>query len=299
MYHYDIFGHLISETDELGALNKDYIWLENLIPVAQIDNAGTESISYLHTDHLLTARIATDDSQAVIWRWEGEAFGGTEATELSTVAVNLRFPGQYFDDETNLHYNHFRYYDPTIGRYVTSDPIGLLGGYNSYIYPPPRSFSDWFGLRRDKFGVGGSLPFVGGFDVGILLTDGSGDQRPGLDIGLFFEVSKPISNAALESGVGKLKLGLTLERGDGGRGDAVQVGSEIFAGFGAGIAIGLEPQGDGPSKVNSIKLEGGVIGFGANQTVEFTLTARDLGRLAAAMVSGDFSQKIIGASACR
>ena len=52
VYHYDIFGHLISETDELGTLNKDYIWLENLIPVAQIDNAGTESISYLHTDHL-------------------------------------------------------------------------------------------------------------------------------------------------------------------------------------------------------------------------------------------------------
>ena len=144
VYHYDIFGHLISETDELGTLNKDYIWLENLIPVAQIDNTGTESISYLHTDHLLTARIATDNSQAVIWRWEGEAFGGTEATELSTIAVNLRFPGQYFDDETNLHYNHFRYYDPDIGRYITSDPIGLLSGLNTfnYVFSHPVGLTD-------------------------------------------------------------------------------------------------------------------------------------------------------------
>jgi RHS repeat-associated protein len=46
----------------------------------------------------------------------------------------LRFPGQYFEEETNLHYNHFRYYDPEIGRYITSDPIGLGGGTNIYSY---------------------------------------------------------------------------------------------------------------------------------------------------------------------
>ncbi len=92
----------------------------------------SEGIIYLHTDHLLTNRLATDATRKVIWRWEGEAFGNTPA--LGSVSVNLRFPGQYYDAETNLHYNHFRYYDPELGRYITSDPIGLRGGMNTYNY---------------------------------------------------------------------------------------------------------------------------------------------------------------------
>ncbi|MDO9160954.1 MAG: RHS repeat-associated core domain-containing protein, partial [Methylococcaceae bacterium] len=47
---------------------------------------------------------------------------------------NLRFPGQYYDQETSLHYNYFRDYDPSTGRYIASDPIGLKGGLNTYIY---------------------------------------------------------------------------------------------------------------------------------------------------------------------
>ena len=133
VYHYDLNGKLISETDESGQVIKDYIWQDNT-PVAQIDNTGTETITYLHTDHLFTNRLATDQFQAIVWRWEGEAFGNTPAEKISGVAVNLRFPGQYFDQETNLHYNHFRYYDPNLGRYITSDPIGLSAGLNTYLY---------------------------------------------------------------------------------------------------------------------------------------------------------------------
>ena len=65
---------------------------------------------------------------------EGEAFRNTAANEIAGVVVNLRFPGQYFDGETGLHYNHFRYFDAEIGRYITSDPIGLSGGLNTYGY---------------------------------------------------------------------------------------------------------------------------------------------------------------------
>lgn len=53
---------------------------------------------------------------------------------MSEVDQNLRFQGQYFDDETGLHYNTFRYHDPEVGRFITQDPIGLEGGVNIYLY---------------------------------------------------------------------------------------------------------------------------------------------------------------------
>jgi RHS repeat-associated protein len=63
--------------------------------------------------------------------------------------LNLRFAGQYYDKETNLHYNYFRDYDPSIGRYVSSDPIGLAGGINTYLYAEanPLSYTDPLGLN--------------------------------------------------------------------------------------------------------------------------------------------------------
>jgi RHS repeat-associated protein len=58
------------------------------------------------------------------------------------------FPGQYYDQETGLHYNYFRYYDPSTGRYVTTDPIGLAGGLNTYLYGSanPLLYIDPYGL---------------------------------------------------------------------------------------------------------------------------------------------------------
>jgi RHS repeat-associated protein len=149
IYHYDLAGYLISETDEAGVSGRDYIWAEGMNPIAQIDvNGGTDSLHYLHTDHLMTPRFATTSGQQVSWRWEGEAFGDTDDQEIQTI-VNLRFPGQYYDDETGEHYNWNRYYRPGIGRYVTSDPIGLGGGVNTYGYIDgnPARFFDMFGLE--------------------------------------------------------------------------------------------------------------------------------------------------------
>ncbi len=95
---------------------------------------------YVHTDHLGTPRVVSDSlTGTVVWRWDGEPFGATAANEDPDgdgleFTFNLRFPGQYYDTETGLNYNYFRDYDPALGRYVESDPIGLLGGLNPYIY---------------------------------------------------------------------------------------------------------------------------------------------------------------------
>ncbi len=101
----------------------------------------------LHTDHLGTPQQITDQSQAVTWKADYSPFGeATVTTELIT--NNLRFPGQYYDQETNLHYNMRRYYDPSLGRYITSDPIGLGAGFNTYSYVSnnPINFIDPTGL---------------------------------------------------------------------------------------------------------------------------------------------------------
>ena len=99
--HYDQQGRLIAETNTDGTAQRDYLWSDDLTPVAQIDTAGgTDQVSYLHTDHLMTPRLATDASQNISWRWEGQAFGESEAEELAATTINLRFPGQCTDRRT-------------------------------------------------------------------------------------------------------------------------------------------------------------------------------------------------------
>jgi RHS repeat-associated protein len=95
----------------------------------------------VHTDHLNTPRrISRPSDNVVVWRWDGDPFGTTVANEdpdgdSNSFAYALRFPGQYFDSETGLHYNYQRDgYDPAVGRYTQSDPIGFEGGINTYAY---------------------------------------------------------------------------------------------------------------------------------------------------------------------
>ena len=87
----------------------------------------------------MTPRLATNQNKQITWRWEGEAFGETNAKQDpdgdgNPTTINLRFPGQYYDKETGLHYNWFRDYNPQTGRYRQSDLIGLQGGLNTYGY---------------------------------------------------------------------------------------------------------------------------------------------------------------------
>ncbi|SCZ71164.1 RHS repeat-associated core domain-containing protein [Photorhabdus luminescens] len=66
---------------------------------------------------------------------------------------NLRYAGQYFDKETGLHFNTYRYYAPEIGRFITPDPLGLAGGLNLYQYAPnPMTWIDPWGLSGEPIG---------------------------------------------------------------------------------------------------------------------------------------------------
>lgn len=95
---------------------------------------SAEALYYVSADHLDTPRAISDSAGNQVWSWDGEPFGVTPASTQGTFTFNLRFPGQYFDRETGLHYNYFRDYEPQVGRYVESDPIGLKGGINTYTY---------------------------------------------------------------------------------------------------------------------------------------------------------------------
>ena len=137
-----------------------YIWQDE-VPVAVVwppmtpgnPNARIDRIVYLHNDHLNTPRRATDARGVLVWQWNSDAFGSSAPQEDPDgdgrpVTIHLRFPGQYFDAESGLHYNWNRYYDPQVGRYTQSDPIGLAGGINTYAYVGgnPISFVDPWGL---------------------------------------------------------------------------------------------------------------------------------------------------------
>jgi RHS repeat-associated protein len=162
-FAYDEAGHLLGEYDAAADLIQETVWLGD-IPVAVLKPNGGSGISvfYVHTDHLNTPRRITRPSDnAIVWRWGSDPFGATAANEdpdgdTVTFVYQLRFPGQYFDSETGLHYNYFRDYDAVTGRYVQSDPIGLEGGINTYGYvrSNPVSFADPSGLL-DVF-VGGA-----------------------------------------------------------------------------------------------------------------------------------------------
>ncbi|WP_080408543.1 glycohydrolase toxin TNT-related protein, partial [Burkholderia ubonensis] len=117
---------------------------------------GDAHAFYYHCDQIGTPQLLTDDDGEVVWEASYKAWGQVQqviaraSKAAGVVAGNsLRFPGQQFDEETGLHYNRHRYYDPNSGRFVSKDPIGLAGGINVYQYAPnPISWTDPLGLAR-------------------------------------------------------------------------------------------------------------------------------------------------------
>ncbi|WP_462391216.1 RHS repeat-associated core domain-containing protein [Acidovorax sp. Q11] len=172
-YVYAEDGSLLAEYGEGSAATSgsaQYLWLPTAngpMPIAAVVNGQTYAV---HSDHLNTPRKLTQANGQAVWQWAYSAFGDeqpttaakrftsemtnptTGATSTPDVTFNLRYPGQYFDKETNLHYNYFRTYAPGTGRYTQADPIGLDGGWNRFAYVGGNPFSgiDPDGLRPNR-----------------------------------------------------------------------------------------------------------------------------------------------------
>ncbi|MCR6480208.1 RHS domain-containing protein [Variovorax sp. ZS18.2.2] len=117
-----------------------------------------DAVAYYQHNHLETPIQANDKAGNVLWAASYNAFGQVAvitpaATQENPIVIsNLRLPGQYFDEETGLHYNWFRSYDPLQGRYISSDPLGVGAGLNFFNYAAsnPLIAYDPTGLRTLK-----------------------------------------------------------------------------------------------------------------------------------------------------
>ena len=121
---------LSAQVDGEGELIDQYVYLEDYRPIARLSGGDIQAI---HTDHLGAPRLVTDSEAQVIWQARYSPFGAA-TVEIAQIDLPHRLPGQQLDAETGLHYNYFRHYDPSTGSYTTSDPLGLVAGYNTYGY---------------------------------------------------------------------------------------------------------------------------------------------------------------------
>ena len=153
---YNEVGQWIGDYDASGNPIQQAVWLDDLPVGLLADATANQELHYLQPDHLGTPRTVIDMAANIaIWGWdlEGEAFGNTvpnQDPDANGVAfgMNMRFPGQRYDSASGFNYNYFRDYESFVGRYSQSDPIGLEGGINTYLYSSgnPLNSSDFYGL---------------------------------------------------------------------------------------------------------------------------------------------------------
>ncbi|MDR6536739.1 RHS repeat-associated core domain-containing protein [Variovorax soli] len=168
-FMYDEDGTLLAETGTGGANSTgstQYIYLPTAngpMPIAAVIDGQMYAV---HSDHLNTPRRLTNSQGQAVWQWAYSAFGDTKPTTahnrfanldinpnpgttgISEVTLNQRYDGQYYDKESGLHYNGFRSYCPSCGRYTQNDPTGLGGGPNRQVFVSnnPLRSSDRYGL---------------------------------------------------------------------------------------------------------------------------------------------------------
>jgi RHS repeat-associated protein len=132
VFHYDFDGNIIGESETDGDFTKEYLYMGSS-RMAMVD-VPTGALYYYLNDQQGNPQYMTNEAGVVVWEARYLPFGQAIINGHSSVENNFRFPGQYYDAETGLHYNYHRYYDPGTGRYVTADPIGQAGGLNLFVY---------------------------------------------------------------------------------------------------------------------------------------------------------------------
>ncbi|MCP5014685.1 MAG: hypothetical protein GY938_05300, partial [Ketobacter sp.] len=161
-YAYDPLGRRIRKKDAFGETEflyngdvllsekrnhqeKLYLFEPNSFkPLCFIEN---NQAYFYHNDHLGTPQEITTWEGQVVWSARYKVYGNVVRKDVEQVENNLRAPGQYYDQESGLHYSRFRYYDPGTGQFTQQDPIGLLGGDNCYRFAPnPINWTDPLGL---------------------------------------------------------------------------------------------------------------------------------------------------------
>lgn len=179
LFVYDETGRLLGEYGNDGTPISEVIWLDNY-PVGTIRGS---SVYPIESDHLGTPRIVANGDTA-IWKWDlfGPVFGDGYVDEnpdgdRTFFQFDLRFPGQQYDRMSRLHYNYFRDYEPGVGRYIESDPIGLQGGISTYSYAmsTPVRFID---PRGKSASDSSDCAPLRGTHRGKTSCDGEGNIRP-------------------------------------------------------------------------------------------------------------------------
>ena len=155
---FDLEGNRIAEYDydavaDTSTLIREYIWMDWL-PVAVVEGGVTY---FVRVDRIGRPVFATDSVGTIVWEAKYLPFGEVLAT--TGTPMELRFPGQWFQSESGLHQNWMRDYDPTTGRYLQADPLGLVDGASVYGYARqnPGRYTD---LRGEQTTYGPHIPFT-------------------------------------------------------------------------------------------------------------------------------------------
>ncbi|TCM59606.1 RHS repeat-associated protein [Acinetobacter calcoaceticus] len=137
-------------SDQPYSMRTDPVWKTD----TRSKRAELQRVAFYHCDQVGTPQALSNEKGELVWDASLNTWG--QALEIKTSdnvleQTNIRFQGQYYDRETGLHYNRYRYYEPHSARYVGKDPIGLEGGLNNSSYVPnSNQWIDPMGLQEKK-----------------------------------------------------------------------------------------------------------------------------------------------------